>query len=393
MDQHNTQANLALEENIVESFQFKLVMSCAIGSILSVAVGFAIGGAEWLYPAILTSVLFIGVAAYTNKLLRQAINDRMNKHAELHREQEQKLAQAIEAAEQLKERLENNKQTLVHAEKMASLGQLAAGVAHEINNPVGFVMSNLCTFKEYIFFLDRLSKQLLELLGSLNKAEKSNHEKLILDIETTLKIEDLDYIISDSNSLIEESLNGGVRIKEIVSGLKGYAHTSDQTEDTDVNELIEQTLHIVWNQIKYNCTLEKDLTPIPSLRLAPGAFNQVLLNLLMNASHAMEGSAGTLTVRSFMKEDDAVIEISDTGCGIAEENLKKIFDPFFTTKAVGEGTGLGMSICYDIVTGYGGKIEVVSELEKGTKFSIFMPTKPSNDEEGTNIDSKQLKQA
>ena len=273
----------------------------------------------------------------------------------------------------MEEELVQSKESLVITEKMASLGQLSAGVAHEINNPVGFMMSNMCTLKEYVFFLDQLSKQSLELLAALSKQEKLNHEEIIEKIQNTLKIEDLDFVLSDANALIDESLNGGTRIKEITNSMKGYVSESQEVQEVLVTDLIEQTLSIAWNQIKYNCTVEKQFGSHSPVRLIPSSFNQVLLNIMVNASHAMEGLEGKLSISTYEKDNSVFIEITDTGCGIEEQNLSKIFEPFFTTKPVGQGTGLGMSISYEIVTAAGGTIEARSEVGEGTTFTIRLP--------------------
>ena len=269
--------------------------------------------------------------------------------------------------------LNQKRDALISTEKMASLGQMSAGVAHEINNPVGFMMSNLCTLKEYVFFLDQLTKQLLDLMGSLSKSEKLNHEEILVSIEKTLKIEDLDFVLSDANNLIDESITGGTRIKEITNSMKGYVRETTEESVVLVNDLIEQTLNIVWNQIKYNCTLDKQLHTCDQVKLSPSAFNQVLLNIMVNASHAMDGKAGTLRITTYNDNNMVITEIADTGCGISEENLTKIFDPFFTTKPVGQGTGLGMSISYEIIKGFGGDIQVSSEVDVGTTFRISLP--------------------
>ncbi|WP_082878461.1 MULTISPECIES: sensor histidine kinase [unclassified Oleiphilus] len=275
--------------------------------------------------------------------------------------------------------LSQKRDALILTEKMASLGQMSAGIAHEINNPVGFMMSNLCTLKEYIFFLDQLTKQLLDLMGSLSKSEKLNHEEILVSIEKTLKIEDLDFVLSDANSLVDESITGGTRIKEITNSMKGYVRETTEESVVLVNDLIEQTLNIVWNQIKYSCTLEKQLNHCDQVKLSPSAFNQVLLNIMVNASHAMDGKAGTLRITTFNDNNMVITEIADSGCGISKGNIKKIFDPFFTTKPVGQGTGLGMSISYEIIKGFGGKIDVSSEVDVGTTFRISLPKYVSED--------------
>lgn len=273
----------------------------------------------------------------------------------------------------MEDNLLQTKESLAQTEKMASLGQLSAGVAHEINNPVGFMMSNMCTLKEYTYFLDQLCKHLLELMSGLTKQEKLKHEEVIEKIENTLKIEDLDFVLSDANALIDESLTGCTRIKGITNSLKGFVRESQDEQELLVNDLIEETLNIVWNQIKYSCTLEKHLNSQALVKLVPSSFNQVLLNIMVNASHAMEGLNGVLTVRTYDIEDSVQIEIADTGVGIEKRNLNKIFEPFFTTKPVGQGTGLGMSISYEIVTAAGGTITVSSEVGEGTCFKIRLP--------------------
>lgn len=269
--------------------------------------------------------------------------------------------------------LVQSKESLVQTEKMASLGQLSAGVAHEINNPVGFMMSNMCTLKEYVFFLDQLCKHLLELRHALTDQQKLDHEDIIEKIESTLKIEDLNFVLSDANALIDESLTGGTRIKEITNSMKGFVRESQEEQEVSVNDLIDETLNIVWNQIKYSCTFEKRLESEKRVKVVPNSFNQVLLNIMVNASHAMDGLNGVLTIRTYEIEDSVFIEITDTGTGIEKEHLSKIFDPFFTTKPVGQGTGLGMSISYEIVAAAGGNIDVTSEVGKGTCFKIRLP--------------------
>jgi two-component system, NtrC family, sensor kinase len=320
------------------------------------------------------SVLVI-LLAYHLPLKASAVNEKqLRSTVDILQSEVHELTQQLSATE---DDLSQRKESLIQTEKLASLGQLAAGVAHEINNPVGFMMSNMCTLKEYIYFLDQLCKHLLELLSGLSKQEKLNHEDVIRKIESTLKIEDLEFVLSDANALIDESLSGGSRIKEITNSMNGFVKQSHEEKEVSVNDLIENTLNIVWNQIKYSCTIEKHLNSEMLVKIVPNAFDQVLLNILVNASHAMDGLNGVLTIRTYESEDSVFIEIADTGTGIEKENLKKIFDPFYTTKPVGQGTGLGMSISYEIVTAAGGSIEVNSELGKGTCFKIRLPALPA----------------
>ncbi|MBI4681676.1 MAG: PAS domain S-box protein [Nitrospirae bacterium] len=256
---------------------------------------------------------------------------------------------------------------ILQREKMASIGQLAAGVAHEINNPMGFITSNLGTLDKYIHkFTDYIDAQ-TEALASFESEEVKAKLK---DIRKKLK---LDYVLEDIGKLIEESQEGADRVKKIVQNLKTFSRV-DQAENkpADINECIESTLNIVWNELKYKTTVEKEYGKLPLLKCYPQQLNQVFMNLLVNAAQAIE-KQGVIRIKTWNGDGSINISISDTGSGIPEDKLSKIFDPFFTTKPVGQGTGLGLSITYDIIKKHQGEISVESEVGKGTVFNLRIP--------------------
>ena len=269
---------------------------------------------------------------------------------------------------------------VLQSEKMASIGQLAAGVAHEINNPVGFVSCNFNTLGGY-------QRQVAELITKYKEAASliynhhEPHEKVLIKLKEINELEneiDIDYILNDFPLVIKESEDGINRVKKIVSDLKNYAHPgSDKIQLTDINRNIESTLNMVWNELKYHVEVEKELNEIPAIECYPQLLNQVFMNLIVNAAQAIENK-GKIKITSNRYNNHIEISISDTGVGIPEENLTKIFDPFFTTKDVGKGTGLGLHVCYNIVTKHNGTINVESKVGKGTKFTINLPVSVSN---------------
>jgi len=256
---------------------------------------------------------------------------------------------------------------LLHREKMASIGQLSAGVAHEINNPVGFIAGNLRALNKYI-------NKLTEFIDFQSKILKSyNLEDALSSVEEKRKKLKIDYVINDLKDLINESLDGAERIKKIVENLKSFSRMDETNyKEADINQCIESTINIVWNELKYKATVKKEYGSIPEIKCYPQELNQVFLNLLINASQAIE-KQGEITVKTWNEENSIFISISDTGCGIAHENTSRIFEPFFTTKDVGKGTGLGLSISYDIIKKHNGEITVESIPGKGSTFKIKLP--------------------
>ncbi len=256
---------------------------------------------------------------------------------------------------------------LLQSDKMASIGQLAAGVAHEINNPIGFILSNLVTLEKYV---DKLT----DFIGAQDEIVKGlEATEPVARLQEKRKKLKLDFISEDIKDLIHESREGADRVKTIVQNLKSFSRV-DQAEykHSDLNDCIESTVNIVWNELKYKVQVHKDYGEIPLTKCYAQQLNQVFMNLLVNAAQAIE-EQGEIHIRTWSENGSILVSISDTGCGIPEEVRNRIFDPFFTTKDVGKGTGLGLSISYDIVKNHQGEITVDSEVGKGTTFTIQIP--------------------
>ncbi len=283
------------------------------------------------------------------------------------------LSEKNELLERSNKELKETQQQLFQAEKMASVGQLAAGVAHEINNPVGFVSSNLSTLTDYL----SMFQILMTLVKKLEPdTDLTSQKALIEEIHQFYEQHDFDFISEDVTPLIEESVEGLARVSEIVKGLKVFSRIdSDEKQWFDLNHCLNTTLTMVNNKLKYICKVEKQFADLPRLYINVGKLTQVFTNLLINAGQAIEstGKQGEITVQTRLDGDKACIEITDTGCGISEENLEKLFNPFFTTKPEGQGTGLGLSITYGIIQEHGGTINVTSKEGEGSRFVITLP--------------------
>ena len=255
---------------------------------------------------------------------------------------------------------------ITQQEKMASIGQLAAGVAHEINNPTGFIMSNLGSLQKFV-------EKLTEFLRIEGDAVTGLPPERIAEVLQQRKVLKVDYILDDIHGLIRESLDGADRIKKIVQDLKSFSRVDEAEQKmADINGGIESTINIVWNELKYKATVAKEYGDIPQTKCNPGQLNQVFMNILVNAAHAIE-KQGEIRIRTWSVNGTINISISDNGKGIPKDNINRIFEPFFTTKEVGQGTGLGLSIAYDIVKKHKGTIEVESEVGKGTTFLVTIP--------------------
>jgi len=258
---------------------------------------------------------------------------------------------------------------LVQSEKLASLGQLAAGVAHEINNPVGFISSNLST-------LDGYFNQLQQMLEAYQHSEASIPGQDQRDRLKALRTElELEFLKEDIPVLIRESKDGIGRVVQIVKDLKNFSRVdNDQTwQFANLQQGIDSTLNIVASELKYKADVIKHYTPLPDIECLASQLNQVVMNLVINAAQAMGPERGIITISNGVDGENIWLEVADNGCGIAPDAVQKIFDPFFTTKPVGEGTGLGLSLSYGIVKKHRGAISVSSELGKGTTFRVVLP--------------------
>jgi two-component system, NtrC family, sensor kinase len=255
---------------------------------------------------------------------------------------------------------------VVHQEKMATIGQLSAGVAHEINNPMGFITSNLNTLGKYV-------GKLTEFVRLQRSALAAGNGKIAAGLREKERAIKLDFILEDIEKLIKESLDGGDRVREIVKSLKSFSRTDDgERVAADINTCIESAITITWNEIKYKATLEKELGVLPLILCCPSQLNQVFMNLLVNAVQAIE-KEGRIIVRTWHECPCVCASVSDTGCGIPPETLSRVFEPFFTTKEVGAGTGLGLSISYELIQRHGGDILVDSAPGKGSTFTVRIP--------------------
>ncbi len=279
---------------------------------------------------------------------------------------EDSLRSNLVALEEAHRQMKEMGSQLLQSEKLASIGQLAAGVAHEINNPIGFVNSNLNSLKDYV-------ETLLQLLDEYSALESDAAAEKRQHIETLKHKADLNFLRQDIGELIDESIEGTARVRRIVQDLRDFSHPGDaEWRKTDLRQALESTLNVARNEIKYKADIIRDYVELPPVECLASQINQVLLNLLVNAAQAIQGK-GHITLRTRCEDGWVSIAVADTGCGIPEQHLEKIFDPFFTTKPVGKGTGLGLSMSYGIVAKHGGRIDVESELGKGTTITIMLP--------------------
>ena len=295
-------------------------------------------------------------------LLEQRVLDRTaDLNAANGKLQQEKESQAI-----LIKRLGEAQNQLLQSERMASIGQLAAGVAHEINNPVGFVNSNLSSLQGYV-------TDLLKLLAAYERTESTLTLEARQEITQIKADMDVEFLREDIVSLVVESLDGVKRVTRIVQDLKNFSHVDESERQwADLEVGMESTLRVVWNELKYKAEVVKAFAGIPQIECFPFQLNQVFMNLLVNASHAIEVH-GTITLRTGQDDRHVWMEVQDTGKGIKPENLSRIFEPFFTTKPVGKGTGLGLSLAYGIVKKHDGRIDVKSVVGEGSTFRVILP--------------------
>ncbi len=289
---------------------------------------------------------------------------------------EDRSRELYEANETLKsayDELSEQKNQLVQREKLASIGLLAAGVAHEINNPVGFVKSNLQTLEDYTASYTSAFLAYRKLVESVRDHCSEDVQDQISEIDEILATSNLEYIAKDGVDCIHESLSGIARIEEIIVNLSDFARTEgDNRVLCDINVLIENTLKLVWNEVKYKCEVVKEFSDVAGVYGWQGQLRQVFVNVIVNGAQAIE-SQGTITIRTHSDADYVHIDFIDDGPGIDEEVIGKLFDPFFTTKEVGSGTGLGLYVSHGIVTKHHGKISAKNNLTKGACFTISLP--------------------
>ncbi|KVZ98709.1 histidine kinase [Burkholderia cepacia] len=277
-----------------------------------------------------------------------------------------RLEQEKEEQRRLLHALEETHVQLLQSEKLASIGQLAAGVAHEINNPIGFVSANLNTLKTWV-------RSLLDVIAA-HEAALPQLDPAARDALTALgRAADLDYVRGEIATLIDESIDGALRVRRIVQDLRDFSRpASDEWSVVDLRAGLESTLNVVHNELKYKAEIVRDYGDVPLVECLPSQLNQVVMNLLVNAAQAIP-ERGVITIRTSSDGEQVSIAISDTGTGMTPDVVRRIFDPFFTTKPVGQGTGLGLSVSHGIVERHRGTIDVTSEPGRGTTFCVRLP--------------------
>jgi PAS domain S-box-containing protein len=286
---------------------------------------------------------------------------------------EENLRRDKQELQALNQQLRDAQHQLLQSEKMASIGQLAAGVAHEINNPVGYINSNIGSLKQYL-------DALLDVIAEYEKVEDSLDPATRQRLKAKKYALDLDYLKQDARDLVRECAEGVQRVRQIVQDLKDFSRVGDDVWlFSDLHKGLDSTLNIAHNELKYKCEVAREYADLPEIECVPSQLNQVFMNLLVNAGQAIE-THGTIVIRTGRGDGDWVwVEIEDSGKGIAPEHVRRIFDPFFTTKPVGKGTGLGLSISYGIVKKHNGRIEVDSAPGRGTRFRVWLPMRRAAD--------------
>jgi signal transduction histidine kinase len=337
--------------------------------------GFKAGGVDYVTKPCQIEEVLARVNTHLSLRSMQRRLEEQNRQLREESRERQRAEQSLNSSyAELKEThaaLEKLHQQLLQSEKMASIGQLAAGVAHEINNPIAFVNSNLGTLKEYVDSLWRLIDAHEQMAQGL-----ADRPDLLEPVRRLRESLDVDFLRDDLYNLMAESLDGVSRVRRIVQDLKDFSHVGEvERQVFDLHAGIDSTLNIVWHELKQRAEVKKEYGRLPMVEGVPAQLNQVFMNLLINAAQAMD-HYGTITIRTSSENDGVWIEIADNGTGIKPEHLPRIFEPFFTTKPVGKGTGLGLSLSYGIVSQHGGRIEVASDIGKGTCFRVWLPVAP-----------------
>lgn len=294
------------------------------------------------------------------------------------RQNEKKLKKNYEKLKKLYQELQSTQAQLIQHSKLIAIGQLAAGVAHEINNPIAYVISNTKILQGY---MSNIQEIITDINNQVMQIDSDSIEQLKEHWVSLLNEKNIAFLQEDTQALLKECLEGLNRIKEIVGDLKTFSHTDEgELQKANINQCIDVTLKIVWNELKYKCTVKKEYGDLPLILCNARQLNQVFMNLLVNAVQAIS-EKGEISIKTQVNNGMIEIAIHDTGSGIKPEHIEKLFDPFFTTKPVGTGTGLGLSISYNIIKKHQGRIEVTSRLNEGTTFTIYLPIEKRNGNE------------
>lgn len=377
MDGFETCRHLKLRPEVQD---IPVIFMTALTDTAKVVNGFKVGGVDYVTkPIQIDEVLarintHLSLRAMHKQLSAQ--NMLLQQEVAMRQQTENELQKISNDQQILIARLQEAHDQLLQSEKMASIGQLAAGIAHEINNPIGFVNSNMGSLQTYFHTLFATLDATEALI-----AHSSDKNQIVTAYAKVKEDAEIDYLKVDFTELMKESRDGLNRVKDIVQALKDFAHVGESNWiEADLHQGLDSTLNIVNNEIKYKADVVKHYGKLPSVKCLASQLNQVFMNLLVNAAHAIK-EFGTITIRTSCAETGGnewvKVEISDTGTGIHPDIMNRIFEPFFTTKPVGTGTGLGLSLSYGIVNKHGGRIEVRSELGKGSSFTVCLPVHQS----------------
>jgi signal transduction histidine kinase len=345
-----------------ESRNIPIIMVTALLERESKLKGLSISANDFISKPIDQVELIIRVK---NLLKIKAYEDLIRNHNEL---LEQQVRQRTADLESAYDKLKSSQDQLLQQEKMATIGVLMAGIAHEINNPVGYITSNLVSLKKY-------GERLIGFISEQDEVIRAGAAapRIVEQLAARRSKLKIDHILMDFPELLDESVEGADRIKKIVQDLKCFSRKDmDQMASADINQCLKSALGIVHNELKYKAVVVCDYGELSPTFCNAQQLGQVFINLLINAVHAID-TQGKITVSTRQENGLILITISDTGCGIPEDIRQSIFDPFFTTKEVGKGTGLGLAICQDIINKHGGKLELASEIGMGTTFSVSIP--------------------
>jgi len=364
-----------LPENIdLKAIEEKI--GCAIGSYLTFPIT--------VYDKILYLLMYFIPESQMDKVSMKQINV-INKACEQltmlleRRQAENSLKKQYQRLKTTLVELKTAKEELQHKEKMANIGQMAAGIAHEINNPLSFVMSNFSSMDEYLTSIIQLQELQSKFLESIEIEEDNQIKELKNNISKFEKEEDIDFVLSDIRSVVSESHNGLKRVKNIITDLKSFTYSqSTELEECDITSVINETLKVLSYDLNANITIDKRLSELPVFLAHNGLMEQVLTNLIKNAGQALTSSETPnpkITITTVHRNASIYIVIEDNGPGIPEEARSKIFEPFYTTKAVGEGTGLGLSVTFNIIKKLGGTIKMESQESEFTRFVINFQVK------------------
>jgi signal transduction histidine kinase len=330
-----------------------IFITAADASVEQIVRGYAVGAVDFIYKP----------------FMPEALKSKVRTFLELFKANLRLRAEIVER-ERVQEERDRLSTELLQGQKLQAIGQLSAGIAHEINNPLGYILSNLGVLEEY---LDRLGRLLLASLRAAGKTSGADSAAASREVERLREVTEPEFMLGDFKSALRESRQGGEKIRDIVQSLREFSHVDEHDlQNANLNRCVENALRLCTNELKHKAVVRRELSPLPPVPCYPQQIEQVLVNLLVNAAQSIPVQ-GKIDVTPRVEEDRVAIRIHDSGCGIPPKNLGKLFEPFFTTKPVGKGTGLGLHVAYKIVKAHGGKIDVASTVGEGTEFAVFLP--------------------